>query len=303
MAGPSTRLVGKSWPSGLISPRTTHSSNFPSGTVAFKKVVAPAQAILGKSSIEFPLLSGWSQKDININDPIEVALASRLQDSALAHVAASTSKAYVGPWNAYILWCGALLRPRRPLPADDITVALYLQSLMDTAKSFSTIKSASASIAFFHKINLFTNHPTGAPEVSMVGTAAARKFGLSPKRVKKPFLWFQLVNFALLYGIHNQGYSPLVVATMALLSFGDMCRYSDVSQLKWGNVHFESELSSFVITFETRKNFQFRQGNKVTVAATNNIICPLKLLLKLKHSDVNATSNGSIFCGFKWAFG
>ena len=85
---------------------------------------------------------------------------------------------------------------------------------------------------------------------------------------------------------------------MAILSFGAICRYSDVSLLKWGNVHYESDLSSFVITFEGRNNFQFRQGNTVIVAATNDIICPLKLLLKLKHSDVNATSSNPIFCGF-----
>jgi hypothetical protein len=132
----------------------------------------------------------------------------------------------------------------------------------------------------------------------MVRTAAARKFGLSPKRVKEPFLWFQLVDFALLYEIHNQGYCHLAVATMAILFFGAMCRYIDVSQLKWGNVHFESDLSSFVITFERRKNSQFRQGKKDTVATTNDIIYPLKLLLKLKHSNVNATSTNPIFCGF-----
>jgi hypothetical protein len=63
---------------------------------------------------------------------------------------------------------------------------------MDSANSFSTIKSASASIDFFHKINLLTNHPTGAPKVCMVTTAAARKFGLSPKRVKEPFYSFNL---------------------------------------------------------------------------------------------------------------
>ncbi len=57
--------------------------------------------MLGQGSLDVPLLSGWSQKDINKDDPIEVALASRLQNSALAHVAASTSKAYVGPWNAF----------------------------------------------------------------------------------------------------------------------------------------------------------------------------------------------------------
>jgi hypothetical protein len=93
-------------------------------------------------------------------------------------------------------------------------------------------------------------------------------------------------------------YCHPVVATMAILSFGAMCRYSDVSQFKWENIHFESDLSSFVITFERQKKSQFRQGNEVTVAATNDIICPLKLLLKLKHININATPTSPIFCGF-----
>ena len=172
----------------------------------------------------------------------------------MAHVAGSTSRAYVGPWNAFVLWCGSLMRPRRPLPAENLTVDLYFQSLMDDANSFSTIKSASASIAFFHKIFFYTNHPTMALEVCMVRTAAARKFGLSAKRVKEPFLWSQLVGFASLYGNQNQGYCHLAVSTMTILSFGAMCRYSDVNRLKWKNIEFKSDSSFFEITFEIRKN-------------------------------------------------
>jgi hypothetical protein len=103
---------------------------------------------------------------------------------------------------------------------------------MDNVNLVSTVKSASASIAFFHKINLFTNQPTMAPEVCMVRTAAARKFSLSALRVKESFLWFQLVDYVLLYGNQNQGYGHVVVSTMAIISFGTMCRFSDVSQLK-----------------------------------------------------------------------
>jgi hypothetical protein len=168
---------------------------------------------------------------------------------------------------------------------------------MDNANSFSTVKSASASIAFFHKINLYTNHPTMAPEVCMVRTAAARKFGLSAKRVKEPFLWSQLVDFGLLYGNQNQGYCHLVVSTMAILSFGAMCRYSDCSRLKWKNINFESDFSSFEITFEIRKNAQFRQGNKVIVSASNELVCPLKLLLALK-SVANPDVEDFVFRGF-----
>jgi hypothetical protein len=181
-----------------------------------------ARATLEGGALSLPINTGWAGKDVNIDDPVEVALAGRLQLLALAHVAGSTSRAYVGPWNAFVLWCGSLMRPRRHLPAEDLTVALYFQSLMDNANSFSTIKSASSSIAFFHKINLYTNHPTMAPEVCMVRTAAARKFGLSAKRVKEPFLWSQLMDFASLYGNQNQGYSHLVVSTM-LFSHSVLC--------------------------------------------------------------------------------
>ncbi len=85
---------------------------------------------------------------------------------------------------------------------------------------------------------------------------------------------------------------------MAILSFGAMCGYSDVSRLKWGNIRFEKDLESFEITFEIRKRSQFRQGNKVLVEATKDVISPLKLLLKLKELDQNGSDSSPIFCGF-----
>ena len=85
---------------------------------------------------------------------------------------------------------------------------------------------------------------------------------------------------------------------MAILSFGAMCRCNVVSQLKWGHIRFESDLSSFEITFKIRKNSQFRQGNKVLVAAKRGTICPLKILLRLKQLDINNSESSPIFCGF-----
>ena len=53
------------------------------------------------------------------------------ENSALALVAKSIlDDAYVGIWNAFVLWHGSLLIPRQPLPANDLMVSLYLQSLM-----------------------------------------------------------------------------------------------------------------------------------------------------------------------------
>ncbi len=44
-----------------------------------------------------------------------------------------------------------------PLPASDATVALYLQSVANAAKTFAPVKAASSAIAFYQKINLFTH--------------------------------------------------------------------------------------------------------------------------------------------------
>ncbi len=82
---------------------------------------------------------------------------------------------------------------------------------------------------------------------------------------------------------------------MAILSFGAMSRYSDVSRLNWGNIKLESDLSSFEITFERWTNSQSCQYYKVTVAATKDIIYPLKLLVKLKEMNVNAIPDSPIF--------
>ena len=81
-----------------------------------------------------------------------------------------------------------------------------------------------------------------APEVCMVRTTAARKFGLSAKRIKEHFLWFQLVGFSALYGNHCQGNCHLVVATIAILSFGDMCRYNMLVDLSERVFKLESKL-------------------------------------------------------------
>jgi hypothetical protein len=120
--------------------------------------------------------------DVNREDPVELALASDLQKSALSHVAESSCDKYTGQFNMIVNWCVALAEPRVSLPASDGTVALYMQSVMNGAKTFALVKAASAAIAFYQKINLFNHEPTQSPAVCLVRGAAMRKFGLNPKK-------------------------------------------------------------------------------------------------------------------------
>ena len=97
--------------------------------------------------------------------------------------------------------------------------------------------------------------------------AAIGRFGLNPKNREEPFECAQVVKFAEAYGFMHQGYCHLVVATIAVVMFGGMCRYDDASGLMWRNIRFEADGSAFEITFDKRKNSQYREGNKVLATA------------------------------------
>jgi integrase len=145
------------------------------------------------------------------------------------------------------------------------------------------VKAASAAIAFYQKINLFSHEPTQSPAVCLVREAATRRFGLNAKNRKEPFEWAQVVRFAEAYGSRHQGYCHLVVATIAVVMFGGMCRYDDASGLMWRNIRLEADGSALEITFDKRKNSQYRQGNKVLVTALPHAaVCPVRMLQRLR---------------------
>ncbi len=103
---------------------------------------------------------------------------------------------------------------------------------------------------------------------------------MSPKNRKAAFKWAEVVMFATAYGVLQQGYCHLVISSMAVLMFGDMCRYSDVCRLRWRNLWFDKTGNlDVVFDHECRKKSKFRQGTTVTVSAIpQGEVCPIRLL-------------------------
>jgi len=278
-----SRPTDRLWPCGMISRREHVSAGFPSRTTAFTEIVVPFGAARDTVSVR-GRSSGWARLNVNREDPVELALAADLKQAALDHVAASTCKEYTGQWNMFVAWCDALAEPRVSSPASDGSVALYLQSVVNGAKTFAPVKAASAAIAFYQKINLFDHEPTLSPSVCIVRSAAMRRFGLNTTYRKEPFEMGQALDFAEAFGVRRSEYCHLVVATMAVVMLGGMCRYNDASGLIWRNVLFVEDGSGFDISFDKLKNAQFRQGNKLLVASFPlAVVCPVRLLLKLRR--------------------
>ena len=58
-----------------------------------------------------------------------------------------------------------------------MTVALYLRSVVERSKSYAPVKSHSAAIAFYQKVNLFGHLPTRSHAMSMVRQSAIMHLG------------------------------------------------------------------------------------------------------------------------------
>jgi integrase len=175
---------------------------------------------------------------------------------------------------------------------------MYLQSVANGEKTFAPVKAASAAIAFNQNINLFSHEPTQSPAVCLVREAAIWRFGLNPKNRKEPFEWAQVLKFAEAYGSRQQGYYHLVVATIAVVMFGGMCRYDDASGLVWRNIRFEADGSVFKISFDKRNNSQYRQVNKVLVTALPNAAIYQARMLRRLRVYTGGADGLYVFRGF-----
>lgn len=87
---------------------------------------------------------------------VGVSLPANLE-AALARVrryssntrAANTVRAYDGDWRDFTAWCGQ--HALEPMPAHPVTVALYLDALIEAGRSISTLARRLAAIAVAHR--------------------------------------------------------------------------------------------------------------------------------------------------------
>jgi len=202
--GLSSPPTGRSWQSDWTSRGRGLPLPSPRGIVASAEDALPATTAHGTGDSEASA-SGWDLHTFNAMDPVEVGLAAGLHEFVVAHVAGSTTSACVGPWTLFVDWCASLAVPRCPSPASEMTVALYLRSVVERSKSYGPVKSHSDDIAFYQKVNLFGHLSIRPPAVNMVRQVTARHFGLGARNRKEPFRWDQVVAFALVHGVNSRG--------------------------------------------------------------------------------------------------
>ncbi|KAK3264737.1 hypothetical protein CYMTET_26541 [Cymbomonas tetramitiformis] len=179
----------------------------------------------------------------------------------------------------YRSFCAARVPPRVPIPANPITVCLFLQLVTSEAKSYAVVKSASGAPFSLHEMALVpvgeipTKHPLAK---GIRARAAKRRIGLKLRNQKDP-LELEILQSGILLYVPEVSTCPIVhlcTAAMVATMWAGFLRFRDmklvwVELVKFYPTHME-------ILLIERKNDQFREGDVVFVTRSpRQATCPV----------------------------
>jgi len=205
-------------------------------------------------------------------DPELRQLAQALPSILVHDRAASTVSTYLGAYKSWKAW--ALRHNASVLPADSVTFALYVVSLIQEARSMSTVNSAVYGVNYVHK-------KSGYPEVSehpvvkQLLDAAKRILARPPTRMK-PLSIDQVQS--LLTRLGGGTVADLQLAALLALGFFGFLRWDDLHHLSVDSLNFG--VSHVAIFLGRRKNDQFRKGSWVFIARSSTPPCPVGVVEK-----------------------
>ena len=190
--------------------------------------------------------------------------------------ATSTIARYATHWDGWCKWCAK--HQLQALPAKPVHVAAYLGKLLrwcvESKRSFSAIKMASAAIFSAHQLAGLDATVTSHPMVASVRSAAARILGLAPKNPKQP-IPKELCIKAAKWCVEQRDF---LTASFMLICFSAFLRYSDAVRIPAFGVKFvDAGVELFI---PKRKTDQYRRGThiRVNAASAGSPICPVSIL-------------------------
>ena len=201
------------------------------------------------------------------NAPELAAVADQARSYAAASRSDNTLRAYRSDWDHVTAWCKE--RGLSSLPADRVTVVLYITDMADTLKP-STISRRLVSIAQFHKAAGYQS-PTTDERVRLVNAGIRRVHGIAPKQVRP------VVTEDLRRMVGTCGTDPAGVRDRALLliGFAAALRRSELVALDVTDVDHTND--GLVITVRRSKTDQEGAGRKVGVPyGSNPSTCPVR---------------------------
>ena len=207
----------------------------------------------------------------NLQDPSLHSLGENLKTHVLHSKEKSTVNKYTAAFRRWEAWAN-----RYPeitsLPAKPVHVAAYFSNLAKSGK-FSAVESAFYGISWAHNVANLPD-PTDHALPRQTKEGLKRRLG-KPVRTRLPIPYNFLVGFAEKAN-STKSQMDLRLATMCCVAYGGFLRYDDLAPLQVRDIYFGN--GHIEVNIKKSKTDVYSEGDKVLVAASGKITCPVGLL-------------------------
>ena len=210
-------------------------------------------------------------------DPELQRLATHIPVRVIESKAPSTVDKYSRAFNTFKTWT-EWYDEIESLPADIISVSMYLENLIQNNSPYSTIESAFYGISRGHKLHGYDN-PCGSGMVKNVLEAGKCKLA-KPVLKKEPVTVDMIANLCAKYALPAANLSELHIAAICVTAFNAFLRFNELGSLHCCDVTFskQNNIQSVELYILKSKTDIYRDGNKVLLAETKDISCPFTIL-------------------------
>ena len=207
-----------------------------------------------------------------LKDPELQRLANQLPETVLQSRADSTVKKYMAAFQRWERWAQAR-REVTVFPVNEVHLALYLQHLSEQTQSRSAVEEAVNAVSWIHQVSGLAA-PNECAFVRM--TLAGLKRKLAKPTVKKEPVTREMLSEMVASLSTNSNLSDVRTVASALLSFAAFLRYDEIARLRCCDLLITE--NNMEIRIISSKTDQYHMGDRVLVARTGNVTCPVKMM-------------------------
>ena len=159
------------------------------------------------------------------------------------------------------------------LPASSKSIALYVMNLLQSGKSYSVIRQALASIAWFHHMaGLLDNTKSDLVQIVAEGVKRLSSEPIKKKEPMTPEILLALRNSCMrpdrsINLLHQRN------ITFCILAYAGFFRFSEVSKIRRHHVRFHDVFMTIFVP--SSKTDVYREGKNCLIAKTNSELCPV----------------------------
>ena len=224
----------------------------------------------------FPCLQGacaFASKVAHLRDPELRKLAEGLPLCAAKAKAPSTTERFSRAFQKFREW-SSCFEEVVCLPSDEMSVALYLEFLLQQSYPYSTLESACYGINWAHNLYGFSS-PCDSKLVRTVLEAAKRELA-KPVLKKEPVTPEMILSICNRFAGPNANLSDLGLAAICVTAYSAFLRCNELASLRCCDISF---CDTFVRIYVFKsKTDVYRGGAHVLLAKSDSVSCPFHML-------------------------